>query len=136
MCKACFEECHPNCEAYYSKVATGAYCDCHTLRCKFNDKKFVSKTKLQSQVVERREKMGTEKVVLTEEHKAQVKRIYETILPVKFRWGGSGFIKVRTSSFMLTLICHLEELNLNEDNTQDQDALRKPQDTQRADLNF
>lgn len=97
MCKACFEECHPNCEAYYSRVATGAYCDCHTLRCKFNDKKYVRDKKLKNQVIERREKMKTDKVELTEEHKADVKKIYETIIPVKFRWGGSGFIKVRTS---------------------------------------
>ena len=43
--------------------------------------------------------MQTRTVELTEEHKAQVKEIYDTIVPVKFRWGGNGFIKVRTSFF-------------------------------------
>ena len=99
MCKACFEECHPNCDAFYVRIAQGAFCDCHTLRCKFNDKKFVKEKKLKQQVIQRREKLQTRTVELTEEHKAQVKEIYDTIVPVKFRWGGNGFIKVRTSFF-------------------------------------
>ena len=52
-----------------------------------------------TEVIERREKMKVKKVMLGEEHRDQVKQIYETIMPVKFRWGGSGFIKVRDSSF-------------------------------------
>ena len=73
MCKACFENCHPNCEAYYTRVASGAFCDCHTVRCKFSDKKFVKEIKLKKEVVQRRDKMQTDKVELSEEHKEQVK---------------------------------------------------------------
>ena len=73
MCKACFEECHPNCDAYFSHISDRAYCDCHTLRCKFNDKKYVKDKRLKLQVAKRRDTMQTEKVELSEEHKAQVK---------------------------------------------------------------
>ena len=102
MCKACFEECHsgPKCDSFYSRVSGSAYCDCHTLStCKFNDKNFVRDKRLKIQVHKRREKMNVDQVGLTEEHKVQVKQIYETIVPVKFRWGGSGFLKVRTKHF-------------------------------------
>ena len=98
MCKACFEECHsgPKCDSFYSRVSGSAYCDCHTLpTCKFNDKNFVRDKRLKIQVLKRREKMNVDQVGLTEEHKVKVKQIYETIVPVKFRWGGSGFLKVR-----------------------------------------
>ena len=40
------------------------------------------------EVIERREKMKVKRVMLGEEHREQVKKIYETIMPVKFRWGG------------------------------------------------
>ena len=51
--------------------------------------------RLKIQVLKRRDKMNVDQVGLTEEHKVKVKQIYETIVPVKFRWGGSGFLKVR-----------------------------------------
>ena len=53
------------------------------------------------EVIKRREKMKVKRVMLGEEHREQVKKIYETIMPVKFRWGGLGFIKVRASSFLV-----------------------------------
>lgn len=65
----------------------------------FMDEGLVRKSSKMTEVIERREKMKVKKVMLGEEHREQVKQIYETIMPVKFRWGGSGFIKVRASSF-------------------------------------
>ena len=63
------------------------------------DEGLVRKSSKMTEVIERREKMKVKKVILGEEHREQVKQIYETIMPVKFRWGGSGFIKVRASLF-------------------------------------
>ena len=36
-------------------------------------------------------------IKLTEDQKASVKKIYNKIVHVKFRWGGDGYIQVRTS---------------------------------------
>ena len=42
-----------------------------------------------------RESLDTDKLEVTEEHRQMVRAIYDTIIPIKFRWGGHGFLKVR-----------------------------------------
>ena len=41
-----------------------------------------------------REAMETDKIELTEKQKSAISRIYDTIVPVKLRWGGKGYMKV------------------------------------------
>ena len=45
-----------------------------------------------------REEMETDKIKLTEKQKAAIASIYDTIVPVNFRWGGKGFMKVSLES--------------------------------------
>ena len=51
--------------------------------------------KEREEVLKHRETLQTKNIEFTEEHKKSIKDIYDTIIPVKFRWGGTGFIKVR-----------------------------------------
>ena len=39
-----------------------------------------------------------EQIQLTAEQKAEIKKVYDTIVTVKFRWGGLGFIQVSESA--------------------------------------
>ena len=46
--------------------------------------------------------MESTKIELTEEQRATISSIYDTIIPVKFKWGGMGYIKVNRFIVNLT----------------------------------
>ena len=97
-CKACFDDCHKGHDTYFFKMATGFFCDCFTVRCKFQQPNYLRDKNEKKEVQKMREAMETDKIELTEEQKSAISRIYDTIVPVNLRWGGKGYMKVSLES--------------------------------------
>ena len=69
MCKACFDDCHPGHEAYDSGKTGNMYCDCFTVKCKFQAPNYIRDKRERQEVIKMRESLDTDKLEVTEEHR-------------------------------------------------------------------